>query len=118
MDDVRRATEGRVLRATRPLGRRGGRAHQGVDRLGAANDSGSRPLASAGAGVSSDARDPGTAPKKWEEHLADQAAFIESKLQPALAAAPPGQSHVFFVDASHRVLGTFLCGLWSVTRDR
>ena len=116
MDDVRRATEGRVSRATRPLGGRGGRAHQDADRLGAATDSSPTPPASVGAGVSSDARDPGTAQKKLEEHLADQAAFVEHKRQPALDAAQPGRGHVFFVDASHFVTGTFLCGLWCVTR--
>ena len=51
-----------------------------------------------------------------EEHIADQAAFVESKLQPALDAAQQGRGHVFFGDASHFVMGTFLCCLWCVTR--
>ena len=64
----------------------------------------------------SDASDPRTAQKKLEEHVADQAAFVESKLQPALDAAQQGQGHVFFVDASHFVMGTFLCHLWCAIR--
>ena len=51
-----------------------------------------------------------------EEHIADQAAFVETKLQPALAAAQQGRGQVFFVDASHFVMGTFLCCLWCFTR--
>lgn len=51
-----------------------------------------------------------------EEHIADQAAFVDSQLQPALAAAQQGRGHVFFVDASHFVMGTFLCCLWCFTR--
>ncbi len=50
------------------------------------------------------------------EHVADQAAFLETKLNPVLAAAQAGQGHVFFVDAAHFVFGTFLCCLWSFTR--
>jgi len=51
-----------------------------------------------------------------EEHIADQAAFVENKLQPALDAAQQGRGHVYFVDASHFVMGTFLCCLWCVAR--
>ncbi len=50
------------------------------------------------------------------EHVADQAAFLETKLKPVLAAAQAGEGHVFFVDAAHFVFGTFLCCLWSFTR--
>ena len=50
------------------------------------------------------------------EHVADQAAFLETKLKPVLAAAQAGEGHVFFVDAAHFVFGTFLCYLWSFTR--
>ncbi len=50
------------------------------------------------------------------EHVADQAAFLETKLKPVLAAAQAGAGHVFFVDAAHFVFGTFLCCLWSFTR--
>ena len=56
-------------------------------------------------------------PKKTlAEHVADQAAFLETKLKPVLAAAQAGEGHVFFVDAAHFVFGTFLCYLWSFTR--
>ena len=56
-------------------------------------------------------------PKKTlAERVADQAAFLETKLKPVLAAAQAGEGHVFFVDAAHFVFGTFLCYLWSFTR--
>ena len=55
-------------------------------------------------------------PKNLAEHVADQAAFLETKLKPVLAAAQAGEGHVFFVDAAHFVFGTFLCYLWSFTR--
>ena len=54
--------------------------------------------------------------QKLAEHVADQAAFLETKLKPVLAAAQAGEGHVFFVDAAHFVFGTFLCYLWSFTR--
>jgi transposase len=50
------------------------------------------------------------------EHVAAQAAFLDTELKPGLDAAKAGQGHVFFVDAAHFVFGTFLCCLWSVTR--
>jgi hypothetical protein len=50
------------------------------------------------------------------EHVAIQAAFLDTELKPCLDAAQAGQGHVFFVDAAHFVFGTFLCCLWSVTR--
>ena len=37
-------------------------------------------------------------------------------MKPRLDEAQAGRGHVFFVDASHFVFGTFLCCLWSVTR--
>jgi transposase len=51
-----------------------------------------------------------------DEHVATQAKFLETELKPKLDAAQAGEGHVFFVDAAHFVLGTFLCGLWSFTR--
>ena len=57
-----------------------------------------------------------TLEKNLAEHVADQAAFLESKLKPVLAAAQAGEGHVFFVDAAHFVFGTFLCYLWSLAR--
>ena len=54
--------------------------------------------------------------KNLAEHVADQAAFLETKLKPVLATAQAGEGHVFFVDAAHFVFGTFLCYLWSFTR--
>lgn len=50
------------------------------------------------------------------EHVATQAAFLDTELKPKLDAAQAGQGHVFFVDAAHFVFGTFLCCLWSFTR--
>jgi transposase len=50
------------------------------------------------------------------EHIATQAEFLDTKLNPCLDAAQAGQGHVFFVDAAHFVFGTFLCCLWSFTR--
>jgi transposase len=37
-------------------------------------------------------------------------------LKPRLEEAERGERHVFFVDASHFVYGTFLCCLWSFVR--
>lgn len=51
-----------------------------------------------------------------DEHVATQAKFLETELKPKLDAAQAGEGHVFFVDAAHFVLGTFLCCLWSFTR--
>ena len=51
-----------------------------------------------------------------DEHVRDQAEFLNTKLKPKLDSAQAGQGHVFFVDAAHFVFGTFLCCLWSFTR--
>jgi transposase len=51
-----------------------------------------------------------------DEHVAAQAEFLDTKLKPCLDAALAGEGHVFFVDAAHFVLGTFLCCLWSFER--
>ena len=37
-------------------------------------------------------------------------------MKPRLEEAKEGKRHVFFVDASHFVYGTFLCCLWSLVR--
>jgi len=37
-------------------------------------------------------------------------------LKPRLDEAQAGRGHVFFVDASHFVFGTFLCCMWSIQR--
>jgi transposase len=56
-------------------------------------------------------------PKKTvEEHVAIQAEFLESKLEPALQEARAGKGHVFFVDAAHFVMGAFLCCIWCMAR--
>jgi transposase len=56
-------------------------------------------------------------PKKTiEEHVATQAEFLETKLEPVLQEARAGQGHVYFVDAAHFVMGSFLCCVWSVAR--
>ena len=50
------------------------------------------------------------------EHVETQAKFLDEELTPKLDAALAGKGHVFFVDAAHFVLGTFLCCLWSFQR--
>jgi transposase len=56
-------------------------------------------------------------PKKTlEEHVKEQARFLEEELNPRLEEAKAGLRHVFFVDAAHMVMGTFLCCLWSFAR--
>jgi transposase len=50
------------------------------------------------------------------EHVKTQAEFLDKQLKPKLDAAEAGKGHVFFVDAAHFVLGTFLCSLWSFVR--
>lgn len=56
-------------------------------------------------------------PKKTiEEHVATQAEFLESKLEPRLEEARAGRGHIFFVDAAHFVMGSFLCAIWSAVR--
>jgi hypothetical protein len=50
------------------------------------------------------------------EHVETQAKFLDEELKPKLDAALAGNGHVFFVDAAHFVLGTFVCCLWSFTR--
>ena len=56
-------------------------------------------------------------PKKTvEEHVRTQAEFREQKLEPALAEARAEVAHVFFVDAAHFVMGSFLCCVWSLIR--
>jgi len=51
-----------------------------------------------------------------EEHVALQRKFLDEKLEPLLTQARAGHTQVFFVDAAHFVLGTFLCCLWSSCR--
>ena len=51
-----------------------------------------------------------------EEHTQRQAEFLEQKLEPKLAEAREGKGHVFFADAAHMVLGSFLCCLWCFAR--
>lgn len=56
-------------------------------------------------------------PKKTiEEHVATQAEFLETKLEPLLEEARAGKGHVFFVDAAHFVMGAFLCCVWCYVR--
>jgi hypothetical protein len=56
-------------------------------------------------------------PKKTvEEHAHTQAEFLENKLEPALAEARAGKRHLYFVDAAHFVMGSFLCCVWSLIR--
>lgn len=56
-------------------------------------------------------------PKKTvEEQAATQSEFLESQLEPLLEAARAGQGQVFFVDAAHFVMGSFLCCVWCLVR--
>jgi transposase len=50
------------------------------------------------------------------EHVETQAKFLDEELTPKLDAAVADKGHVFFVDAAHFVLGTYLCCLWSFKR--
>ncbi len=50
------------------------------------------------------------------EHVQTQTKFLDTELKPKLDAAQARKGHVFFVDAAHFVLGTYLCCLWSFTR--
>jgi transposase len=50
------------------------------------------------------------------EHVETQTKFLDAELKPKLDAALAGKGHVFFADAAHFVLGTFVCCLWSFTR--
>lgn len=52
------------------------------------------------------------AKKTVEEHAQTQANFLEQTLEPALEQARAGDGHVFFVDAAHFVMGSFLCCVW------
>jgi transposase len=45
-----------------------------------------------------------------------QAAYLDTELEPRLAQAQTGQRAVFFVDAAHFVLAPFLGFLWSFAR--
>lgn len=47
-----------------------------------------------------------------EEHVARQATFLQTELEPKLAQARLGERVVFFVDAAHFVMGSFLGWLW------
>ncbi len=46
----------------------------------------------------------------------EQAEWLQTKLEPCIEQAQQGNCHLFFMDASHFVLGVFLCSLWSFTR--
>ena len=57
-------------------------------------------------------------PKKTvDEQVATQAQFLQEKLEPTLAQAEAGQGHVFFVDAAHFVMGSFLACVWCWVRQ-
>ena len=61
-------------------------------------------------------RHPRPPKKTLEEHVKEQAEFLDGKLKPRLEEAQQGKRHVFFVGAAHMVYGTFLCCLWSFVR--
>jgi transposase len=54
--------------------------------------------------------------KTIQEHARGQAAFLQEKLEPRLEQARQGQRQVYFVDAAHFVLASFLGGLWCAAR--
>ena len=54
--------------------------------------------------------------KTVEEHIRTQAEYLEQQLEPALAEARQGVAHLFFVDAAHFVMGSFLCRVWCLVR--
>lgn len=54
--------------------------------------------------------------KTVEEHTQTQAEFLQDKLEPALAEAKAGRAQLFFVDAAHFVMGSFLCCVWCWVR--
>ena len=54
--------------------------------------------------------------KSIEEHAVTQAKFLETTLEPLLEEARAGKAHVFFVDAAHFVMGSFLCAIWCRVR--
>jgi transposase len=54
--------------------------------------------------------------KSIEEHAAIQAEFLETKLEPRLEEARAQQRTLFFVDAAHFVMGSFLGWLWCAAR--
>jgi hypothetical protein len=49
------------------------------------------------------------AQKYMDEHVRDQAEFLNTKLKSRLDDAQAGPGYIFFVDAAHFVFGTFLC---------
>src|SRR6478672_11849167 len=61
-------------------------------------------------------RHPRAAQKNLAEHVETQAKFLDGELIPKLDAALAGSGHLFFVDAAHFVLGTYVCCLWSFAR--
>ena len=54
--------------------------------------------------------------KSVEEHVRTQAEFLADQLEPVLEQARCGQGHVFFVDAAHFVMGSFLGCVWCLVR--
>jgi transposase len=54
--------------------------------------------------------------KNVAEHVQVQSEFLKNELEPRLAEARAGQRDVYFGDAAHFVLGTFLCCLWCKAR--
>jgi len=49
-----------------------------------------------------------------EEHVETQKQFLETSLQPRIDEAESGKRALFFMDASHMVLGSFVAYLWCV----
>lgn len=62
-------------------------------------------------------RKTGSVPGKLDDDKREeQKAFISNNLEPALEDAKQGHKHVYFVDAAHFVLATFLGFLWCFHR--
>jgi transposase len=56
-------------------------------------------------------------PKKTvQEHAKEQKGFLDTELEPVLAAARAGRRKVFFVDAAHFVFAAFLGYVWCAAR--
>ena len=88
---------------------RGLRPHQGGNRSGTPAHAGARFFKKLGLKWRCVAAMPVPPKKTVAEHAATQAEFLEQKLEPALAEARAGKAHLFFVDAAHFVMGSFLC---------
>jgi transposase len=54
--------------------------------------------------------------KSVEEHARDQQEFLDHELTSRLDEAKADKRRLYFVDAAHFVIGTYLCSLWCLVR--